>query len=298
MLHFPVLLEESVDFLLNDLNGHYIDCTFGRGGHSMLILEKLSKDGFLTGIDKDPDAYEYATKLKKNNNFKIINDSFTNIDKYFKEESISGILYDLGTCSTHLDQPERGFSFNKEGPLDMRFNNKIGIPLSDWLENASEEEIRDILYQYGDEKHAKLISNAIFKSKIRNKITTTTQLSKIIKDIYPEKDKKIHPATKSFQAFRIFINNELEEITRSLKAAEKLIKLGGFIVTIAFHSLEDNIIKNFFKPSLVSFPKDIPLNNQEEKKFVCVAKKVRASKDEISINLRSRSAIMRVFQKI
>ena len=297
MLHFPVLLEESVDFLLNDLNGHYIDCTFGRGGHSKLILEKLTKDGFLTGIDKDPDAYEYATKLK-NNNFKIINDSFKNIEKYFEEESISGILYDLGTCSTHLDQPERGFSFNKEGPLDMRFNNKTGIPLSDWLENASEEQIRDILYQYGDEKHAKLISNAIFRSKIKNKITTTTQLSKIIKDIYPEKDKKIHPATKSFQAFRIFINNELEEITKSLKAAEKLIKLGGFIVTIAFHSLEDNVIKNFFKPSLVSFPKDIPLNNQQEKKFVCVAKKIRASKDEISINLRSRSAIMRVFQKI
>ena len=250
MLHFPVLLEESVDFLLNDLNGHYIDCTFGRGGHSKLILEKLTEDGFLTGIDKDPDAYEYATKLK-NNNFKIINDSFKNIEKYFEEESISGILYDLGTCSTHLDQPERGFSFNKEGPLDMRFNNKTGIPLSDWLENASEEQIRDILYQYGDEKHAKLISNAIFRSKIKNKITTTTQLSKIIKDIYPEKDKKIHPATKSFQAFRIFINNELEEITRSLKAAEKLIKLGGFIVTIAFHSLEDNIIKNFFKPSIV-----------------------------------------------
>ena len=297
MLHFPVLLEESVDCLLNDLNGHYIDCTFGRGGHSKLILEKLSKEGFLTGIDKDPHAYEYAIKFK-NDNFKIINDSFKNIEKYFEEESISGILYDLGTCSTHLDQSERGFSFNKEGPLDMRFNNKKGIPLSDWLENASELQIRDILYEYGEEKHAKLISNAIFTSKIKNKITTTTQLSKIIKEIHPEKNKKIHPATKSFQAFRIFINNELEEFTKSLQAAEKLIKFGGFIVTIAFHSLEDNIIKNFFKPSLVSFPKDIPINNQEEKKFKCIAKKVRASKEEIIINPRSRSAIMRVFQKI
>ena len=161
---------------------------FVNGRVTEVPLEKLTKDGFLTGIDKDPDAYEYATKLK-NNNFKIINDSFKNIEKYFEEESISGILYDLGTCSTHLDQPERGFSFNKEGPLDMRFNNKTGIPLSDWLENASEEQIRDILYQYGDEKHAKLISNAIFRSKIKNKITTTTQLSKIIKDIYPEKRK-------------------------------------------------------------------------------------------------------------
>jgi len=145
---------------------------------------------------------------------------------------------------------------------------------------------------------AKLISNAIVKSKIKNKITTTTQLSNIIKDIHPEKNKKIHPATKSFQAFRIFINNELEEFAESLKAAEKLLKLGGYIVTIAFHSLEDNIIKNFFKPSLVSFPKDIPINNKEEKKFKCIAKKVRASKDETNINPRSRSAIMRVFQKI
>ena len=297
MLHFPVLLEESVDFLLNDVNGHYIDCTFGRGGHSKLILEKLSKDGLLTGIDKDPDACEYAMKFQ-NDNFKIINDSFNNIEKYFKEESINGILYDLGTCSTHLDQPERGFSFNKDGPLDMRFNNKIGTPLSAWLENASEEQITDILYKYGDEKHAKLISNAIVKSKIKNKITTTTQLSNIIRDIHPEKNKKIHPATKSFQAFRIFINNELEEFSESLKAAEKLLKFGGYIVTIAFHSLEDNIIKNFFKPSLVSFPKDIPINNEEEKKFKCIAKKVRASKDETKINPRSRSAIMRVFQKI
>ena len=297
MLHFPVLLEESVEFLVTDINGHYIDCTFGRGGHSKLILKKLSKDGFLTAIDKDPNACEYATKLK-DNNFKIINDSFKNIEKYFEEESISGILYDLGTCSTHLDQSERGFSFNKEGPLDMRFNNKRGIPLSEWLKNASEEQIREILYKYGDEKHAKLISNAIFKSKIKSKIITTTQLSNIIKDVYPEKNKKIHPATKSFQAFRIFINNELEEFAESLKAAEKLLKLGGYIVTIAFHSLEDNIIKNFFKPSLVSFPKDIPINNKEEKKFKCIAKKIRASKDETNINPRSRSAIMRVFQKI
>ena len=297
MLHFPVLLEESVDFLLKDLNGDYIDCTFGRGGHSKLILKKLSKKGSLTSMDKDPDAYKYASKFKEKN-FKIINDSFKNLDKYFDRQSIDGILYDLGTCSTHLDQAERGFSLNKDGPLDMRFDNKQGFPLSEWLQNASEEQIKEIIYNYGDEKHAKLISKAIFKSKMKNKIITTTQLSNIIRDTHPEKFKKIHPATKSFQAFRIFLNNELEELKESLKAAEKILKQDGFIVTIAFHSLEDNVIKNFFKPSLISFPKDIPINNQQEKKFQCVAKKVRASKDEININPRSRSAIMRVFQKI
>ena len=180
----------------------------------------------------------------------------------------------------------------------MRFDNKQGFPLSEWLQNASEEQIKEIIYNYGDEKHAKLISKAIFKSKMKNKIITTTQLSNIIRDTHPEKFKKIHPATKSFQAFRIFLNNELEELKESLKAAEKILKQDGFIVTIAFHSLEDNVIKNFFKPSLISFPKDIPINNQQEKKFQCVAKKVRASKDEININPRSRSAIMRVFQKI
>ena len=297
MLHFPVLLEESVDFLLNDIDGHYVDCTFGRGGHSELILKKISNKGFLSSFDKDPDAYEYGLNLD-NKNFEIYHDSFQNINKYFKKESIDGIIYDLGTCSTHLDNPKRGFSFNKEGPLDMRFNNKIGIPFSKWLEDARRNEISEVLYKFGDEKHAKLIANAIDSAKKKYPISTTLELAKIIKDVYPEKHNKIHPATKSFQAFRILINNELGELKISLENAEEIIKRNGFIVTIAFHSLEDNIVKNFFRPTIKSFPKDIPINNEELRKFKCIAKKIRASDNEVNKNPRSRSAIMRVFQKL
>ena len=297
MLHFPVLLEESVDFLLNDIDGHYIDCTFGRGGHSELILKKISNKGFLSSFDKDPDAYEYGLNLD-NKNFEIYHDSFQNINKYFKKESIDGIIYDLGTCSTHLDNPKRGFSFNKEGPLDMRFNNKIGIPFSKWLEDARKNEISEVLYKFGDEKHANLIANAIDSAKKKYPISTTLELAKIIKDVYPEKYNKIHPATKSFQAFRILINNELDELKISLENAEEIIKRNGFIVTIAFHSLEDNIVKNFFRPTIKSFPKDIPINNEEKRKFKCIAKKIRASDNEVNKNPRSRSAIMRVFQKL
>ena len=297
MLHFPVLLEESIDFLINDINGHYVDCTFGRGGHSELILSKLSNKGALSSFDKDPDAFRFGKSIKKKN-FKIHHDSFKNIGKYFDDESIDGILYDLGTCSTHFDDAKRGFSFNKEGPLDMRFNNHEGIPLSKWLQNADKNEIIEILYKYGDEKHAKVIANAIDKARDRNQILTTIELSNIIQEAYPEKNKKIHPATKSFQAFRIFINNELDEFKESLDISKRIIKKGGLIVTIAFHSLEDNLIKNFFKPNVKLFPKDIPLNNQEQKSFKCIAKKIRASNEEINKNKRARSAIMRVFQRI
>tara|TARA_Y100000992_G_scaffold296510_1_gene258813 strand:- start:3919 stop:4812 length:894 start_codon:yes stop_codon:yes gene_type:complete len=297
MLHFPVLLEESIDFLIDDIDGHYVDCTFGRGGHSGLILSKLSSKGTLSSFDKDPDAFKFGSSIKKEN-FKIYHDSFKNIDKYFEDESIDGILYDLGTCSTHFDDAKRGFSFDKEGPLDMRFNNNEGIPISEWLQSADKSQIIEILYKYGDEKHAKLIANAIDSVRSKKQILTTTVLSNLIQEVYPEKNKKIHPATKSFQAFRIFINNELNEFKDSLDAAHRIIKKGGLIITIAFHSLEDNLIKNFFRPNIKLFPKDIPLNNQEQKSFTCIAKKIRASDDEININKRSRSAIMRVFQKI
>tara|TARA_Y100000996_G_scaffold157968_1_gene121856 strand:- start:701 stop:1594 length:894 start_codon:yes stop_codon:yes gene_type:complete len=297
MLHFPVMLEESIDFLINDINGHYIDCTFGRGGHSKLILSKLSNKGILSSFDKDLDAYKFGSNIKKEN-FNIYHDSFKNLDKYFIEESVDGILYDLGACSTHFDVAERGFSFYKDGPLDMRFDITKGIPLCDWLHTADSKEIMEILYKYGDEKHAKLITSAIAKTRKNKKILRTLELSDIIKEAHPEKHTKIHPATKSFQAFRIFINNELDEFKNSLKIAKRIIKKDGLIVTIAFHSIEDNVIKNFFRPNRKQYPKDIPINNKEQKLFKCIAKKIRASDEEVYKNKRSRSAIMRVFQKI
>ena len=166
------------------------------------------------------------------------------------------------------------------------------------VRKAKKEEIIEILYKYGDEKHARLIADAIIEIQKSSPIRTTLQLASLIKDVYPEKKLKINPATKSFQAFRIFINNELHEFKESLEIAKRIIKKDGLIVVISFHSLEDGIVKDFFKPTIKSFPKDIPLNSQEIKEFKCIAKKIKASSKEITENPRSRSAIMRVFQKI
>ena len=297
MLHFPVLLEESIDFLVQKIDGNFIDCTYGRGGHSSAILDKLNKNGHLTSFDKDPEAYEHATKISENN-FTPIHSSFNNINKYFSNNSVDGILYDLGTCSTHFDDGGRGFSFKNDGPLDMRFNSSKGDPLSVWINEASQEEIMEVLYTYGDEKHGKLIAKKIIEFRKIEFIKTTLQLSQIIQDIYPEKKIKTHPATKSFQAFRIFINNELNELEESLSQASKIIKKDGVIVVISFHSLEDNIVKSFFRPTVKSYPKDIPLNSTKVSDFSCIAKKIRPKKNEIDINKRSRSAIMRVFKKL
>ena len=297
MLHFPVLLEESVDFLVNKKEGSYIDCTYGRGGHTQKILDTISSNSQLTSFDKDSDAIEHANNIQ-NTNFKIIQDSFSNINKYFSKDSVDGILYDLGTCSTHFDDASRGFSFRHNGPLDMRFDTKKGKPLADWINKATENDIKEVLYKYGDEKHAKLISRNIVEYRIKNTLDSTLQLANLIQDVYPDKKNKIHPATKSFQAFRIHLNDELTELSNSLIHAKSLLKKNGIVVVISFHSLEDNIVKNFFKAEIKNYPKDIPINNEEFKEFECIAKKVRPSAKEIELNNRSRSAIMRVFKKL
>jgi 16S rRNA (cytosine1402-N4)-methyltransferase len=297
MLHFPVLLEESVDFLVNKKQGSYIDCTYGRGGHTQKILDTISSNSQLTSFDKDSDAIEHANNIQ-NTNFKIIQDSFSNINKYFSKDSVNGILYDLGTCSTHFDDASRGFSFRHNGPLDMRFDTKKGKPLADWINKATENDIKEVLYKYGDEKHAKLISRNIVEYRNQNTLDSTLQLANLIQDIYPDKKNKIHPATKSFQAFRIHLNDELTELLNSLIHAKSLLKKNGIVVVISFHSLEDNIVKNFFKAEIKNYPKDIPINNEELKEFECIAKKVRPSAKEIELNNRSRSAIMRVFKKL
>ena len=297
MLHFPVLLEESVDFLVNKKEGTYIDCTYGRGGHTQKILETISSNSQLSSFDKDSDAIEHANNIQ-NTNFRIIQDSFSNINKYFSKDSVDGILYDLGTCSTHFDDASRGFSFRHNGPLDMRFDTKKGKPLADWINKATENDIKEVLYKYGDEKHAKLISRNIVEYRNQKTLDSTLELANLIQDIYPDKKNKIHPATKSFQAFRIYLNDELTELSNSLIHAKSLLKKNGIVVVISFHSLEDNIVKNFFKAEIKNYPKDIPINNEEFKEFECIAKKVRPSAKEIELNNRSRSAIMRVFKKL
>ena len=297
MLHVPVLLEESLDFLLHNLSGSYLDLTFGRGSHSQEILKRLSSNGTLDAVDRDKDAILYGKQNINDSRFSIHHSNYSEIDSLFLNEQFDGILLDLGTCSTHLDEPNRGFSFQNNGPLDMRMDTTTGLSASEWLNSATEIEIADILFKYGEEKASRKIANAIVKSREIKFIETTIELSNIIQSTI-KRTGKTHPATKSFQAIRIHINNELHHLRIALSKLEQFLKSGGIVVIISFHSLEDRVVKNFFKPEIIDFPKDIPINPSLKQTYRCIKKKVRPSIDEIKTNPRSRSAVMRVFSRL
>ena len=298
MLHSPVLLEESIDFLITNTSGKYIDATFGRGGHSKKILESISKDGRLLAIDKDLEAIRFAQKNFKEKNFSIKHAGFENLDTLCSSEEVDGILFDFGLCSTHYDDSSRGFSFNEAGPLDMRIDTTQSKKLEDLFQDIDAQTLANIIFKYGEEKEARKISGAIIDSYKRGKILNTLDLAEIIKKTKTQSPKKIHPATKTFQALRIFLNDEINNLEVGLRKSKDLIKTGGRVVCISFHSLEDRSVKQTFAPKKISYPKEIPLNNRVIKDFKIVAKKIRPSIDELQRNKRSRSAIMRVFEKI
>jgi len=297
MLHVPVLLEESLDFLLHDLSGTYLDLTFGRGSHSQEILNRMSSDGSLHAVDRDLEAVSYGKENIKDSRFNIYHANYSEIDSLFTQHQFDGILLDLGTCSTHLDDPIRGFSFQSDGPLDMRMDTSSGIRASEWLNSASEKEISDILYKYGDERASRKIAKAIVQFRSIRSIETTIELTNIIETVL-KRTGKIHPATKTFQAIRIHVNNELHHLKIVLSKLHNVLKVGGVAVIISFHSLEDRIVKNFFKPVIEELPKDIPINPSVKETYSCIKKKIKPSTNEIKINPRSRSAVMRVFSKL
>tara|TARA_B100000073_G_scaffold212373_1_gene176546 strand:- start:663 stop:1556 length:894 start_codon:yes stop_codon:yes gene_type:complete len=297
MLHVPVLLEESLDFLLHDLSGTYLDLTFGRGSHSQEILNRMSSDGSLHAVDRDLEAVSYGKDNIKDSRFNIYHANYSEIDSLFTQHQFDGILLDLGTCSTHLDDPIRGFSFQSDGPLDMRMDTSSGIRASEWLNSASEKEISDILYKYGDERASRKIAKAIVQFRSIRSIETTIELTNIIETVL-KRTGKIHPATKTFQAIRIHVNNELHHLKIVLSKLHNVLKVGGVAVIISFHSLEDRIVKNFFKPVIEELPKDIPINPSVKETYSCIKKKIKPSTNEIKINPRSRSAVMRVFSKL
>ena len=297
MLHVPVLLEESIDFLLNDLSGIYLDLTFGRGSHSQAILNKLSPTGSLHAVDRDLEAVSYGKDHITDSRFKISHANYSEIDVLFADQQFDGILLDLGTCSTHLDNPERGFSFQGNGPLDMRMDTSQGFSASEWINSAAEEEISSVLYKYGDEKASRKIAKAIVRFRESDRLESTQQLVQVIETVL-KRVGRTHPATKTFQAIRIHVNNELNHLEMALSKISNILKINGMIVIISFQSLEDRIVKNFFKPEIYSLPKDIPLNNTIEEKFKCLKKKLKPSAEEVARNPRSRSAVMRVFTKL
>jgi len=298
--HIPVLTEEVIEFLLVKKNGTFLDVTSGFGGHSAAILEELNR-GSLIATDQDPEAISFLkSKFKTEERISIHQARFSELHKLFSANDFDGILADIGVSSYQLDTAERGFSFMKDGPLDMRMNQNIGEDASSWLNNAPEQEISNIIWKYGEEKKAKRIAKAIVEVRKSFKIRTTKELAEIILEETPRRfnDKK-HPATKTFQAIRIFINNELEELELLLDFTSKHLKIGGRTCIISFHSLEDRMVKRFFRDHSRRDPKLSKLPNlADDSSFKVVTKAIKPSENEMNINPRSRSATLRVIERI
>ena len=298
--HIPVLTEEVIHYLLLKKNGTYLDATSGFGGHSAAILEQLV-GGSLISTDQDPEAINYLkSKFKSEERLSIHQARFSELDKLLSANDFDGILADIGVSSYQLNTAKRGFSFMKDGPLDMRMNQNIGEDASSWLNNASEKEISNILWKYGEERKAKRIAKAIIEARNNFKIKSTKELAEIILEEVPRRfnDKK-HPATKTFQAIRIFINNELEELKLLLDFTSKHLKIGGRACIISFHSLEDRMVKRFFRDHSRRDPRLSKLPNlADDSLFKLVSKAIKPSEHEININPRSRSAKLRVIERI
>ena len=282
--------------LISDTNGLYLDCTFGRGGHTKKILDKLSSEGQLISFDLDDDAMKVAKNID-NKNFKFIKTNFSMIDDYVEDDSLSGVLIDCGVSSPQLDEPERGFSFQTKGPLDMRFNQEQKLTCKDIIENYSEKEIATILWKFGEEKESRRIAKLIVKQREQNAIDNTLILAEIIKKAKTVKTKK-HPATKSFQALRMAVNSEFENLTTCLDRIKDKLTKSGKLVIITFHSLEDRIAKQTFKPKINFHEKNLPLIHEDVSDKFKISKIIYPSQEEISMNPRARSAKMRIIEKL
>ena len=282
--------------LISDTNGLYLDCTFGRGGHTKKILDKLSSEGQLISFDLDDDAMKVAKNID-NKNFKFIKTNFSMIDDYVEDDSLSGVLIDCGVSSPQLDEPERGFSFQTKGPLDMRFNQEQKLTCKDIIENYSEKEIATILWKFGEEKESRRIAKLIVKQREQNAIDNNLILAEIIKTAKTVKTKK-HPATKSFQALRMAVNSEFENLTTCLDRIKDKLTKSGKLVIITFHSLEDRIAKQTFKPKINFHEKNLPLIYEDVSDKFKISKIIYPSQEEISMNPRARSAKMRIIEKL
>ncbi|KII79907.1 16S rRNA (cytosine(1402)-N(4))-methyltransferase RsmH [Vibrio renipiscarius] len=310
--HISVLLNESIDGLAIKPDGTYIDGTFGRGGHSRTILSKLGENGRLFSIDRDPQAIEEAKKID-DPRFTIVHGPFSGIAEYAERYDlvgqVDGVLFDLGVSSPQLDDAERGFSFMKDGPLDMRMDPTSGISVSQWLLEADLDDITWVIREFGEDKHARRIAKAIvaYRENEENEpLTRTGQLAKLISDAAPKsfKEKK-HPATRSFQAFRIYINSELEEIDTALKGAASILAPEGRLSVISFHSLEDRMVKRFIRKESQGpqVPHGIPLTEAQIRELgtanlKAVGKAIKPSVAEVEVNTRSRSSVLRIAEKL
>ncbi len=290
--HTTVLLNEAVE-ALQVSEGVYVDATFGRGGHSRLILSQLSPSGKLIAFDRDLEAVAESKSID-DTRFTIRQESFSHLDN-LPAGSVAGLLMDLGVSSPQIDTPVRGFSFRFEGPLDMRMDTTRGVSVAQWLADADVENITEVIRDYGEERFAGSIAKAIVaRRQERGPVSTTTELAQLVADTVKTREPGQNPATRTFQAFRIFINAELEELQQALEAALKVLQPGGRLVVISFHSLEDRIVKQFIaKHSKDEYDRRTPFAPPKPMRLRAGGRS-RPSAKEIGLNPRARSAIMRV----
>lgn len=306
--HVTVLLDEAVAALAARADGRYLDGTFGRGGHSRLLLRQLGPDGCLLGFDKDPLAIATGQALAaEDGRFVVVQRSFAELGAEVAQRgwtgTLSGVLLDLGVSSPQLDDPERGFSFLNDGPLDMRMDPSRGVSAAEWIATASEEDIARVFKEYGEERFAKRMARAVVQRRAERPFERTADLAQVLTVANPAWEKGKNPATRAFQGLRIFINNELGDLEAGLEAALEALEVGGRLVVISFHSLEGRIVKQFMrrhaKGEADTLPRDLPIIPE---KFVprlkLLGKPQYASAEEVKANPRSRSAVMRVAEKL
>lgn len=305
-MHTPVLLTEAIKALITSPNGIYIDGTYGRGGHTSAILTALSNQGRLIAIDKDLAAVQDAKeKFGTDPRFIIKHGSFAMLreitDNAQVTGQIQGILFDLGVSSPQFDEASRGFSFSKEGPLDMRMDQTQPLNAKDWVNHATESELKQVIQTYGEERFAHRIARAIVHARQLSPITTTHQLASVVAKAHPAWEVGQHPATRTFQAIRIFINHELGDLETGLQQSLDVLSPGGRLVVISFHSLEDRIVKRFIRRESThtdDLPKEIPIVTTKHPRLNSIGRKIKPSHKEITANPRSRSAVMRVAEKV
>jgi 16S rRNA (cytosine1402-N4)-methyltransferase len=308
MEHLSVLYDESIQGLDIKPEGLYVDCTFGRGGHSRGILAKLGEKGRLLAFDRDLAAIQsdLAINMTKDSRFRLHHGCFSQlagvIEQCGEVQQVDGVLMDLGVSSPQLDDAQRGFSFMRDGPLDMRMDDSQGRSAAEWLMQVSEPALVKVLFEYGEERFARRIAGAVIERRAQSPLQTTRDLAMLIEAVVPRREKHKHPATRSFQAIRIEINNELEEIKQGLQQSLSILKPGGRLVVISFHSLEDRIVKRFIKKeSGRKFnPGKLPIREVdiEQGGLRKIGKAVKAGKNELARNPRARSAILRIAERI
>lgn len=301
--HAAVLAQEAIAALNIRSDGIYVDCTFGRGGHSRLILEQLGKGGRLVALDRDPEAV-LAGRAVNDSRFTILHSAFSQVAAVLRENGVTavdGVLLDIGVSSPQLDDARRGFSFRYDAPLDMRMDPGHGISAAQWLATADEADIREVIRNHGEERFAKQIAAAIVAARTRGPVDTTRKLAAIVAEAVPAREPRQDPATRTFQALRIHINQELEELSVVLPQCVDLLQPEGRLVVIAFHSLEDRIVKRFLRAQSQAdaLPVRLPVRARDlpPPRMRLIGRAQRASDAEVAANPRARSAVMRVAER-